>query len=464
MGMGILEWLFGKSEKQKQLELQQRQAEERKQQEAIRQKAEFEKKLEEEKLLKQIQKQQKLDEAKRLEKERLKQIKEQQKLEEANRIEKERLQKIEDEKYEIVKVVIAEEKADNSKFSAVLKRANNTYAYVESPTIFDLNSNLKLLKDKTESFSWLSESEHNKRQKRIKEEIQLQKQIESKRELDSIERHQRNFCESDTQFSNQVEQLYNQNPTNISFSNIRRFSVSYVTQLTKDVADRLHLELESGVKILETEEHLHKYIHAYGNMHQAKLNQSFDVIPNLAQIVNGKDLQIIDYGCGQGIGTFVFVDYLKSINRNNYTISKVRLIEPSELALKRASLNVKYSLRSANQNENILAIHKDLDSITNQDLMTNSEVIKFHIFSNILDVPNINILALCEKINSTQEGINYFICVSPKFWEEDIHPRNIRLDTFMSYFQQKHQVNIISKRETNINSWRRYERIFEARM
>ena len=432
-----------------------------KQQEDEQKKIEHANRLERERLNK-IEQKKRQEEEKRFELIRLQKVEEKRKLDEVNRVEKERLQRIEDEKYEIVKTVIVDEIAENGKFSFVIKRGDNTYAYVQSTNVFNLNSNLKILKEKTETFNWFSEFEHNKRQNLIKEQIQLQKQIESNTELETIESHQRNFCESDTQFSNHVEHLYNQNPINISFSNIRRFSVSYVNQLTSEVTDSLYSELNSGITILETEGHLHQYIYSYGNMHQAKLKQSFEVITNLAQIVNDKDLQIIDYGCGQGIGTFVFIDHLKAINQNNYVISKVRLIEPSELALKRASLNIKYSLRSVNQNENVLAIHKELDNITNQDLMTNFASIKFHIFSNILDVPNINLLTLCEKINSTQKGINYFICVSPKFWEEARHPRNIRLDTFMSYFQQRHQINIISMRETNINIWKRYERVFEA--
>ena len=434
-----------------------------KQQEDERKRIELANRLERERLNK-IEQQKRQEKEKRAELIRLQKVEEKRKLDEINRVEKERLQRIEDEKYEIVKTVTADEIAENGKFSAVIKREDNTYAYVQRSTVFNMNSNLKLSREQTETFDWFSESEHDKKQRQIKEQIQLKKQIESKRELEAIESHQRNFCEYGTQFSNQVEHLHIQNPANFSFSNIRRFSVSYVNQLTKEAADTLHSELNSGVTILETEGHLHKYIHAYGNMHQAKLNQSFDVIPNLIQIVNGNDLQIIDYGCGQGIGTFVFIDYLKAINPNNYAISKVRLIEPSELALKRASLNVKYSLRSVNQDDNVLAIHKELDDITNQDLITNSASIKFHIFSNILDVPNINLLTLYEKINSTQNGINYFICISPKFWEEGKHPRNIRLDTFMSYFKERHRINIISTRETNINSWKRYERVFEATM
>ena len=195
-------------------------------------------------------------------------------------------------------------------------------------------------------------------------------------------------------------------------------------------------------------------------MHQAKLLQSLEVIPNLKTLISNKDIQINDYGCGQGIGCIVFIDYLKSIQATNFTISKIKLIEPSELAIKRASLNVKYCLKSINQNENVLSIHKTLDNISNDDISTNSE----SIFSNILDVESISIESICEKITQTQSGVNYFICVSPKFWEDGDHPRNLRLDTFMYYFQKLYDVSVISKRESNINNWKRYERVFSLTM
>lgn len=112
----------------------------------------------------------------------------------------------------------------------------------------------------------------------------------------------------------------------------------------------------------------------------------------------------------------------------------------------------------------VLSIHKTLDNISNDDISTNSQSIKFHIFSNIIDIESINIQSLCTKITQTQNGVNYFICVSPRFWEDGVHPRNLRLDAFMNYFQQRHNVSVISTRESNINSWKRYERVFNATM
>lgn len=412
--------------------------EEKKRQDRIKYQAEQTKRQEEEKRLALIQ-QKKLDEKK--------------KLDEEKRLEKIRLQKIEDEKYETFTIVVVGQ--NNGKYTCVLERQNKTYAYVGRPeTAFQLNATMKLLKDKANDFEWISETQHNKKQNEVKKQKAREEEIARQNALQETENKQRNFSESNTTYCANIHSKYIANPKSFNFATVR--------SLTQDCG--VWDELNNGVDILTTYEQLSQYIFSYGKMHQAKLLQSLEVIPNLQTLINNKDIQINDYGCGQGIGSIVFIDYLKSIQARNFTISKVKLIEPSKLALKRASLNVKYCLKSINQNENVLSIHKTLDNISNDDISTNSQSIKFHIFSNILDVESINIQSMCAKITQTQSGVNYFICVSPRFWEDGVHPRNLRLDAFMNYFQQRHNVSVISTRENNIDRWKRYERVFKVTM
>ena len=293
--------------------------------------------------------------------EQTKKEEEKKKLDEANRLEKIRLQKIEDEKYETFTIVVVGQ--NNAKYTCVLERQNKTYAYVERPeTAFQLNATMKLLKDKANDFKWITETQHNKKQKEVKEQKEREQEIARQNALQVIETEQRNFCENNTTYCTEIQAKYNSNPKNFNFATVR--------SLTQDCG--VWEELNNGVDILTTYEQLSQYIFSYGKMHQAKLIQSLEVIPNLQTLINNKDIQINDYGCGQGIGSIVFIDYLKSIQATNFTISKVKLIEPSELALKRASLNVKYCLKSIDQNENVLSIHKTLDNISIDDISTNS--------------------------------------------------------------------------------------------
>jgi hypothetical protein len=418
--------------------------EEKKRQDRIKYQAEQTKKQEEEKQLALIQ-QKKLEEKK--------------KLDEANRLEKIRLQKIEDEKYETFTIVVVGQ--SNGKYTCVLKRQNNTYAYVGRPeTAFQLNATMKLLKDKANDFEWINETQHNKKQKELKEQKEREEEIARQNALQAIETEQRNFCENNTTYCTDIQAKYNSSPRNFGLTSIKSLSTPFYNSISEEMQNRIFAELNQGVAILQTEGHLFIYMRSYGNMHQAKLLQSFEAISNLQNLISNKEIQINDYGCGQGIGSIVFIDYLKSIQATNFKISKVKLIEPSEIALKRASLNIKYCLRSINQDENVLSIPKRLDDITNIDISTNSQAIKFHIFSNIIDVESISIQSMCAKIAETQKGINYFICVSPNIMQS----RNERLDAFMNYFQQRQNVSIISTREDNINTWRRYERVFNVTM
>ena len=62
--------------------------------------------------------------------------------------------------------------------------------------------------------------------------------------------------------------------------------------------------------MINNEKHFNIYISSYGDMHQAKLFEAFYLIDEYYR-VNEKKIQIIDYGCGQGIGSMVFLDILK---------------------------------------------------------------------------------------------------------------------------------------------------------
>lgn len=53
-------------------------------------------------------------------------------------------------------------------------------------------------------------------------------------------------------------------------------------------------------------------------------------------------MEIIDYGCGQGIGVIAYYDYLlQRYNIENIaSVKRITLIDQSESLLKRASLNI----------------------------------------------------------------------------------------------------------------------------
>jgi hypothetical protein len=270
---------------------------------------------------------------------------------------------------------------------------------------------------------------------------------------------EQNLYETKTNYYSQVFNSFNRNTIGFSFETIRVLSKKH------DVFE----ELDNGVAQLNSNEQLQQYMFSYGKMHHAKLSQAFNTLHSKHDLMlTGQSIEIIDYGCGQGIGTVCFIDFLKSIPSFKYTIKRVKLIEPSNLALKRAALHVKYSLKSARQSEVVQSINEELDDVTEHQLGGEKNTIKFHIFSNILDVTEFNLEEFTDKLTNTIIGENYFICVSPNMYSDGSHFRNRRLQWFMNYFIDAFKTTVISERISDIpkpnggGTWTRYEKIFKV--
>jgi hypothetical protein len=89
----------------------------------------------------------------------------------------------------------------------------------------------------------------------------------------------------------------------------------------------------------------------------------------------------------------------------------------------------------------------------------NNSNITLHLFSNILDVETFKLdKQFLEKISHSQNGLNYFICVSPNINDK----RNFRLDIFYRYFNDNFMVELISARDNNIGNYKRYEKNFKV--
>jgi len=65
-----------------------------------------------------------------------------------------------------------------------------------------------------------------------------------------------------------------------------------------------------------------------------------------------------------------------------------------------------------------------------------------------------------EKISNSQNGINYFICVSPNINDK----RNARLDMFFRYFNENFDTDLISSRADDVQNYKRYEKIFKVEL
>ena len=236
-----------------------------------------------------------------------------------------------------------------------------------------------------------------------------------------------------------------------SFNDIRKISVEYIRSSNNQPT--LYNKLNRGRYIIDDEELLYQYMFSYSAMHKAKLYESFNVITEKLKNIS---IDIIDWGCGQALATSLFIEYIKEKNID-IDIDNILLIEPSKLALSRGILHLDILKQ---KNYNINTINKDLDCLEQNDINIDSNNLVLHLFSNILDAEFFTLdTHFLEKISNNIQSDNYFVCVSPNISAK----RNNRLDIFYKYFTDNFDTELISERDTNIGTYKRYEKIFEVK-
>lgn len=189
-----------------------------------------------------------------------------------------------------------------------------------------------------------------------------------------------------------------------------------------------HPELGSGINVLASDEALNCYMAAYGEMHVGKcraamMNFPFDDLQG--------SIEIVDWGCGQGIGSATVVDVLRQHNMLQW-VKKITLIEPSVQALLRAESNIS---KITNNSIEIQANRKYLPAKESSlnDTLTSvgynyTNVI--HVFSNILDVKGIDLGVVARMVASSQSK-HFVLCIGPK------NSAAYRIEQFCSVFGEQ---------------------------
>jgi len=186
---------------------------------------------------------------------------------------------------------------------------------------------------------------------------------------------------------------------------------------------------------------LFSYLNSYGPMHHKKLVTSFKHLP---EHIFNKNPHCIDWGCGQGMASMTLLEYLND-NDISQSISQITLIEPSQIALKRASLHVS---KFTNNTKIINTINKDLDSLVANDFIKENKT-RIHLFSNVLDMDVFSLSKLIELIKTNFPGDNYFLCVSP--YITDL--KTARIDSFVNAFSGNEGFEKIEKQNNKAYSW-----------
>lgn len=215
----------------------------------------------------------------------------------------------------------------------------------------------------------------------------------------------------------------------ISFDKVRLVAKNYVMSLSENDRNELYSSLNHGVNLLNSDAQMRCYLYSFGRMHQAKIEETLN---NIKNVINFKeyDIQIVDWGCGQGLATICLFDFFKTKNISLDFIKKVVLIEPSLMALERAETHVEAYL---NNTSLIKTCNKFLNDVTEDDIASEQQI-TIHLFSNILDIPSIDLLKLSNTIKKKLNGKHYFFCWGPLNYGND------RIDIFWNYFSQSTNV------------------------
>lgn len=188
-----------------------------------------------------------------------------------------------------------------------------------------------------------------------------------------------------------------------------------------------HPELNHGIDLLASDEALNCYMSAYGEMHSNKCKAAMMSFP--FERLKGS-IEIVDWGCGQGIGSATVIDVLQQHNLLIW-VKRITLIEPSAQALMRAEANVS---KIVGNNIEIDAINKFMPAEQSDENTISSIGYRYsnviHIFSNILDVKAIDLAAVARMVASSH-GNHFILCLGPK------NGAAYRIEQFCSVFGEQ---------------------------
>lgn len=198
-----------------------------------------------------------------------------------------------------------------------------------------------------------------------------------------------------------------------------------------------HPELERGTALLQSEDGLNSYLAAYGNAHSAKLRKAISMFP-FSEI--NEPLEICDWGCGQGIASFCFLQALRAKGKR-YNVCVVRLIEPSLAALERAAFNIAQFdpfLKIGQINMGLPTKNAQFECLEEINF---EQPITIHLFSNVLDIETIDLKRVSRLVSASGQR-HFVVCIGPANRNED------RINAFCQYFDPQFVVFSDGFRET----------------
>ena len=196
-----------------------------------------------------------------------------------------------------------------------------------------------------------------------------------------------------------------------------------------------HPELKHGINLLASDVALNCYMSAYGDMHVTKCRAAMMSFP--FNEIQGS-IEIVDWGCGQGIGSATIIEVLSQRNLLQW-LHKVTLIEPSRSAIERANDNIR-TLTHGTVEIDMKNLFLPANGITEGETISSigyryNNVI--HVFSNILDVTTIDLGAVAKMVASAH-GKHFVLCIGPQ------NGASYRIEKFCSVFGEQNYFSQIN--------------------
>ena len=209
------------------------------------------------------------------------------------------------------------------------------------------------------------------------------------------------MIESDTNYSFLIGSM-----PHLTCASVRALSDRFITDLAEADRDHLFAELKRDGNQLTTEPRLCAYTYAFGAVREARLRRAFS---HLSNIFAQRDVELIDYGCGVGLGALVYHDLLLERGLPLTSVRRITLIDPTPRCLERAALHARVCFPGAE----LRTICKYTDELQVTDTTSDAKLHTLHIFSQIADMEVPSIAHLADTICAGLRGPNYFACVTP---------------------------------------------------
>ncbi len=179
------------------------------------------------------------------------------------------------------------------------------------------------------------------------------------------------------------------------------------------VEERLFASLARGTAVLETEDQVDAYMHAFGSKHYHKCMLLFEKLPK--DVLAGH-FDIIDWACGGGVSVVSAFDFLGKKKVPLSYVRQISLIEPSACALQRAKVNAEHLF----PNSFVRTVHKRFEQLDECDFEGKVGVPRIHLFSNILDLNIFDDALFVDKFCKLLKTVSFrtdetFMCVSPAY-------------------------------------------------